>query len=161
MYKFCKILVLSFLVLMSACSDEKKSGQSSDANTVSIIEPKSGDIRTTYKIDVADTQEKLYHGLMGRTSIDENYGLLFDLNIAPKDADIGFWMKDTLIPLDFVFFDDEGKVFHVYQNAQPNDLTTIRAPKRPRAVLEINAGQVDKFGIQIGDELKADLFGNK
>ena len=161
MFKFCKILALSLLVLTSACSDEKKSEATSSANEITIIEPQSGDVRATYKIDIADTQEKLYHGLMGRTSIDENYGLLFDLSIAPKDADIGFWMKDTLIPLDFVFFDDQGKVFHIYQDAQPNDLTTIRAPKRPRAVLEINAGQIDKYGIQIGDELKADMLGNK
>ncbi len=161
MFKFCKIIALSLLVLTSACSDEKKSEVASNVNEVTIIEPQSGSVRTTYKIDVADTQEKLYHGLMGRTSIDEDYGLLFDMSIAPKDAYIGFWMKDTLIPLDFVFFDDEGKVFYVYKNAQPNDLTTIRAPKRPRAVLEINAGQIDKFGINIGDELKADLLGTK
>ena len=161
MLKFCKILALSLLIFTSACSDEKKSEPEKAVNEALIVVPDTNEVRHTYNIDIADTQEKLYHGLMGRTSMDENYGLLFDISIAPKDQEIAFWMKDTLIALDFVFVDEAGKVFYLYKNAQPNDLSTIRAPQRPRAVLEINAGQIDKYGIQVGDELKADLLGNK
>ncbi|MBR6356427.1 MAG: DUF192 domain-containing protein [Alphaproteobacteria bacterium] len=160
MLKFCNILALSLLILVSACSDKKKSEQIS-SNEIVIVAPDSSEVRNTYKIDVADTQEKMYHGLMGRTSIDENYGLLFDISLAPKDAEIAFWMKDTLIPLDFVFVDDNGIVFYIYEDAQPNDLSTIRSPKRPRIVLEINSGQVQKHNIQVGDVFKTDILGNK
>lgn len=160
MLKFCNILALSLLILVSACSDKKKSEQIS-SNEIVIVAPDSSEVRNTYKIDVADTQEKMYHGLMGRTSIDENYGLLFDISLAPKDAEIAFWMKDTLIPLDFVFVDDNGVVFYIYEDAQPNDLSTIRSPKRPRIVLEINSGQVQKHNIQVGDIFKTDILGNK
>lgn len=161
MFKFFKIFSLSALILVAACSDKKEAEKSVVANEVVIVAADSGDVRNTFQIDVADTQEKMYHGLMGRTSIDENYGLLFDIKMAPKDAEIAFWMKNTLIPLDFIFVDDNGIIYHLYKNAQPNDLTTIRAPKRPRAVLEVNGGDVDKYGIQIGDEFKADILGNK
>lgn len=159
MLKFCNILALSLLIMLSACSDKKKEQVST--NEVVFVSPDSSEVRNTYKIDVADTQEKMYHGLMGRTSIDENYGLLFDISLAPQDAEIAFWMKDTLIPLDFVFVDDNGVVFYLYEDAQPNDLSTIRSPKRPRIVLEINAGQVQKHNIQVGDILKTDILGNK
>lgn len=160
MLKFCKIFALSLLVLTSACSDEKKSEQNA-VNEVVIVAPKTSEIKNTYRIDVADTQEKMYHGLMGRTSIPEDYGLLFDISLAPKDAEVAFWMKDTLIPLDFIFVDDDGYIFYLFEDAQPNDLNTIRSPKRPRAVLETNAGQIKKHNIQIGDEFKANILGNK
>ena len=159
MLKFCNIFAMSLLILISACSDEKKSEEVA-VNEIVITAPDSSEIRNTYQIDVADTQEKMYHGLMGRTSIDENYGLLFDISFAPKDAEIAFWMKDTLIPLDFVFVDDNGQVFYLYEDAQPNDLSTIRAPKRPRVVLEINAGQIQKHNIKVGDIFKSSILGN-
>jgi len=167
MFKFYRILALTAMVLMSACSDEENNQAANKASLewpavaeATIVAKDSGEAKNTFQINVADTQEKIYHGLMGRTSIDENYGLLFDVNIAPKDAEIAFWMKDTLIPLDMLFLDEKGVVFYIYKNAQPNDITPIVAPKRPRAVLEVNAGQADKYGIELGDMLKADLFGN-
>ncbi|MBQ7632783.1 MAG: DUF192 domain-containing protein [Alphaproteobacteria bacterium] len=171
MFKFYRILALAILVVISACSDEDKNS-ATDATVVSenttandgyngaIVSPVEGTAKVSLKLEVADTQEKIYHGLMGRTSIDDDYGLLFDVNIAPKDAQIAFWMKDTLIPLDMLFLDEQGTVFYIYKNAQPNDVTPIIPPKRPRAVLEINAGHSDKYGINVGDMLKADLFGN-
>ncbi len=161
MFKFYKVLALAAMVLISACSDENKDQSASkEAVDAAIISNETGEARNVFQIDVADTQEKIYHGLMGRTHIEDNYGLLFDVSIAPKDAQIAFWMKDTLIPLDMLFMDEGGIIYFIHKNAQPNDVTPIIPPKRPRAVLEINAGQTDKYGINIGDMLKADLFGN-
>ena len=160
MLKFCKVLAMALVILFSACSDEEKSTNQTASDAAVVVSANTGDVKNTFRIDVADTKEKLRHGLMGRTSIDENYGLLFDVNIAPKDSEIAFWMKDTLIPLDMLFMDEQGVIFYIHKNAQPNDVTPIYPPKRPRAVLEINAGQADKYGINVGDMLKADLFGN-
>lgn len=167
MFKFYRILALAAMVLISACSDEENN-QAANKSSVdwaavtdaAVVAKDTGEARNIFQINVADTQEKIYHGLMGRTSIDENYGLLFDVNIAPKDAEIAFWMKDTLIPLDMLFIDEKGVIFFIHKNAQPNDITPIVAPKRPRAVLEVNAGQADKYGIELGDILKAEMFGN-
>lgn len=177
MFKFYRFLALAAMVLVSACSDENKSSSAEENGAVvsgenagatdaanlssgTFVSGKNGETKNTFQIDVADTQQKINHGLMGRTSIDENYGMLFDVNIAPRDADIAFWMMDTLIPLDMIFLDAKGVVFFIHKNAQPNDITPIIPPKRPRAVLEVNAGQTDKYGIELGDILKADMFGN-
>lgn len=161
MLKLYRFLVLAAMIVLSACSDE---GKKQSSNVVSIdaavVAQDTQEVKNVFQVDLADTQEKIYHGLMGRTSIAENYGLLFDVNIAPKDAQIAFWMKDTLIPLDMLFMDKDGVIFFIHKDAQPNDVTAIIPPKRPRAVLEVNAGQVDKYGISVGDVLKADLFGN-
>ena len=161
MLKLYRLMALAAMVLLAACSDEEKKQPTNVASAeVAVVAQNTQEVKNVFLVDLADTQEKIYHGLMGRTSIAENYGLLFDVNIAPKDAQIAFWMKDTLIPLDMLFIDKDGVIFFIHKNAQPNDVTPIIPPKRPRAVLEINAGQVDKYGISVGDTLKADLFGN-
>jgi len=110
-----------------------------------------GTLRHKYKIEIAENAEDMYHGLMGRTSLDENSGLLFDISIVPGDVEVAMWMKDTLIPLDMVFADEKGEIFYIHENAKPNDLTPIYPPKRPRVVLEINGGQSQKNNIKIGD----------
>jgi len=181
MFKFYRFLALTSMVLISACSDEGKDQTSAKDNSAVVsgdtagsesgkvaanlsegmFVSGTGEPRKSFQIEVADTQLKINRGLMGRTSIPEDYGMLFDVNMAPRDVEIAFWMMDTLIPLDMLFLDERGVVFFIHKNAQPNDITPIIPPKRPRAVLEINAGQADKYGINAGDMLKADLFGNK
>jgi hypothetical protein len=58
-----------------------------------------------YRVAVADTPERRARGLMGVTELGEREGMLF---IFETDVDTGFWMKDTLIPLDIAFFDPSG-----------------------------------------------------
>ncbi len=162
MYKFFKIAAVCLMMFTSACSDEDKTSQATAGNTLSatIYAQNSDEPKSTFNIEIADTPEKIYHGLMGRTVLDAKSGMLFDINLIARDIDIAFWMKDTLIPLDILFIDENGVVFYIYKNAQPYDTTPIYPPKRPRAVLEINGGQADEYGIEVGDMLKADLLGN-
>lgn len=162
MYKFLKVFAVCLLLFTSACSDENGSSKSAknNAQSVRIFVQDSTELRRGFNVELADSTEKIYHGLMGRTSLDEDSGMLFDINLVPRDMDIAFWMKDTLIPLDILFIDDSGVIFFIHKEAQPYDTTPVYPPKRPRAVLEINGGQSDKFGISVGDMLKADLLGN-
>lgn len=160
MFKYFKILAVLLLIFVSACSDDENKAGAEDAFSVSVMAQEDGNLRHSFNIELADSSEKIYHGLMGRTSMDENTGMLFDINIVPKDMDIAFWMKDTLIPLDIIFIDEKGKIFYIHRNALPRDETPIYPPKRPRAVLELNAGQVDIHNIVVGDILKNALFGN-
>lgn len=162
MYKFVKIITAAVLIFVSACSDESSNANDVKGNTpsIQIVSQNDNKVLHIFNIELADNNEKVYHGLMGRTSLDENTGMLFDINLVPKDVDVAFWMKDTMIPLDILFADENGTVFYIHKNAQPYDTTPIYPPKRPRAVLEINGGQIDKYGINVGDMLKADLFGN-
>ena len=90
----------------------------------------------------------------------EDSGMLFDMSIVPLDMGIAFWMKDTPISLDMIFTDEKGTIFYIYENAVPNDITPIMSPTRPAAVLEINGGQVERFGIQTGDIIRHNIFNN-
>lgn len=153
MLKLFRFLVLSLFVVLSACS--KEDAAQDGLQKISIVAP-DGSVRSIYKVEIADTKEKMYNGLMGRTSLNKDAGMLFDIALVPQDVDIALWMKDTLIPLDMIFVDENGKIFHIHENAQPNDTTPIYPPQRPQMVLEVNGGQSAELGIQIGDTVNTD-----
>lgn len=157
MLKLFKIMMLSALILTAACS--KKDDQTQNGGLEKLI-ISSADNQLEFNVEVADTKETMYRGLMGRTFLASDSGLLLDVTIVPKDMDVAMWMKDTLIPLDMIFIDENGEIFFIYENAEVNSTTPIYPPKRPTAVLEINAGQVTQFGIKVGDIVKNRLLGN-
>ena len=67
--------------------------------------------------------------------------------------DIQMWMKDTLIPLDMLFFDETGKIVYIY-TAQPLDLTPIGANQPVAGVVELSGGICEKLNIKTGDFLR-------
>lgn len=98
-----------------------------------------------YNVEVAKTDEEKIRGLQGRTSLGSDEGMLF---IYEEPGNIAFWMKDTEIPLDIVFMDEDGEVISVKQG-QPNDETLLEEDD-VMYVLEVNQGS----GIQPGDEME-------
>lgn len=98
-----------------------------------------------YLVEIAKTQEEKKQGLQGRESLNENKGMLFDFT--DTDGEISMWMKNTLIPLDIIFINDDDEVIKVVQGI-PNDETPI-IEQDVSYVLEVNA----KSGIKVGDEL--------
>ena len=148
MFKLLKVMVLSALVFSAACSKQ-------DENKTEKLIIQSGETKYEYKVEVADTKETLYRGLMGRNSMAENSGMILDVTIVPQDMQVAMWMKDTLIPLD-----ENGIIFDIYENAEPYSTKGIYPTKRPRAVLELNAGQIKANNIKIGDTVKNRLLGN-
>ena len=160
--KFFKILMVALLFFTAACADEKsdKAEVKNTTKSLVIYKQDTNEAIKGFFVEVAETREEMAKGLMGRNKLDIDSGYLFNVDLIPSDVDIAMWMKDTLIPLDMIFVDKNGKIYFIYENAEPNSTNPIMAPKRPRAVLEINGGQVDKFGIKVGDRIKADLFGN-
>ena len=98
-----------------------------------------------YLVEIAKTQEEKEQGLQGRESLNENEGMLFDFT--DTDREVSMWMKNTLIPLDIIFINDDDEVIKVVQGI-PNDETPI-VERNVSYVLEVNA----KSGIKVGDEL--------
>lgn len=98
-----------------------------------------------YNVEVAKTDEEKIRGLQGKTSLGSDEGMLF---IYEEPGNIAFWMKDTEIPLDIVFMDEDGEVISVKQG-QPNDETLLEEDD-VMYVLEVNQGS----GIQPGDEME-------
>ena len=97
-----------------------------------------------YKVKEARTEEEKEKGLQGITELPEDEGMLFYFD---PPEDVSMWMKDTLIPLDIVFINDDEEVVYVGEGI-PNTETQITVPD-VAYVLEVNSGS----GIQEGDEL--------
>ncbi|HNQ92494.1 MAG TPA: DUF192 domain-containing protein [Alphaproteobacteria bacterium] len=106
-------------------------------------------------VEVAHNDVERAQGLMNRTSLAEDAGMLF---LFPDARIPAFWMKDTLIPLDMVFIGSDSRIQEIYQNAKPNDLTPISPEKPVRAVLEIGGGMAEKLGLRAGDTVSSDAL---
>lgn len=102
-------------------------------------------------VELALTPAQHAHGLMERTSMPANHGMLF---VFPDAQPRIFWMKDTLIPLDMLFFDSSRKLVAIQANAQPchADPCALFPSSAPaRYVLELTAGTAAKLGLHAGD----------
>lgn len=97
-----------------------------------------------YNVEVARTEEEKIKGLQEKESLGKDEGMLF---IYDEPQELAFWMKDTAIPLDIVFIDEDGEVISV-QQGQPYDETLLEEDG-VMYVLEVNQNS----GIQPGDEL--------
>ena len=109
----------------------------------------SGQVRLS--VEVVDTDEERARGLMFRESLPQFGGMLFVYD-APQSA--SFWMKNTLIPLDMLFFDVRGVLSRVHENAVPGDLTPISGGDGVQFVIEVLGGTVKRLGIGPGTELR-------
>ena len=106
------------------------------------------------KIQVAKSEQERATGLMYRRELPLDQGMLF---VFPQEEEHSFWMKNTFIPLDMIFIDQNGFVKTIIKNVPP--LTKKARPSEfaVKYVLELNAGQSDKFLIAVGE--KIDLAG--
>ena len=108
-----------------------------------------------FSIELADDETERAKGLMNREVLPQSAGMLFVYD-EPREA--GFWMKNTLIPLDMIFLDETGTVVRVHANAVPGDLTPIMGGADIKAVLEINGGLAARMGIDAGTQLRHPSF---
>jgi uncharacterized membrane protein (UPF0127 family) len=104
-----------------------------------------------FQVEVADDEVERARGLMFRESMPEFSGMLF---IYEEPQPVAFWMRNTLIPLDMLFFDGTGTLRRVHSNAVPLDETPIPGGNDIRYVLEINGGLAAELGIDVGAELR-------
>lgn len=115
------------------------------------ITNQKNEIISQFMVALANNQNKRSYGLMNLKFLPEKYGMLFTFD---HPQIINMWMKNTLIPLDMIFIDDDNKIVNIKKSNQPNSLTIISSERKSRSVLEINAGLTEKFAIQIGDKIK-------
>lgn len=102
-----------------------------------------------FTLEVADDPAEQETGLMYRRSMAADHGMIF---VFPWSDVRGFWMKNTLIPLDIVYLDDEAAVLNVEQMI-PLDLSAVRSDGRARYAIELNAGTAKRVGIKRGDRV--------
>lgn len=104
-------------------------------------------------VELADDADERARGLMHRTALAQGHGMLF---VYPEPEPVAFWMRNTLIALDILFFDRTGRLAHLHPEAKPLDETPLPGampddPDPARAmVLEIGAGEAARLGIAAG-----------
>ena len=99
-----------------------------------------------FAVEIADTPDLRRKGLQNRSNLPLSSGMLF---IYDQPAPASFWMKDTLIPLDILFIDEEGRIRHIHPNAVPFSEEFIVHDGDVAAVLEINGGLTDLYGMNV------------
>jgi len=87
-------------------------------------------------------------GLMYRTSMAEDRGMLFDLGVRQVHT---FWMHNTCIPLDMIFLDDDGFIVGIAENVPTLNDAPRSVPRPSTHVLEVNAGWSRRHGVRAGD----------
>ena len=105
----------------------------------------------TVRIEIADTPSARETGLMYRQHLDENAGMLF---LFKTPQHLTFWMKNTEIPLDMIFADENGKVIGIVAEATPFSERQLSVPGDSQYVLEVNGGFAARHGIKAGDRLR-------
>jgi uncharacterized membrane protein (UPF0127 family) len=136
--------VLLLLSAASACSADNRA----------VFHTSKGDFPFT--IEIADTDAARERGLMFRTSLAPDAGMLFDYH---REQQTSFWMQNTLIPLDMIFISADGIVKTIHANAQPRDTTSIPSQVPVRFVLEIPGGRSEEIGLKVGDRFEQPRVG--
>lgn len=135
------------------------SGQSGSAIAGTVFRPDAsltisspqGNLRASYTVEIAATPDAVSQGLMWREAMDSGQGMLFDPQGLSQHP---FWMKNTYLPLDILFIDDERRILHIATHTQPFSEDLIEPGDIYRWVLELNAGQTQQHQISIGDKVQ-------
>jgi len=107
----------------------------------------------TFTTEFAADDASREHGLMDRTELKADHSMLF---FFPDDEPRAFWMKNTLIPLDILYFDGARKLVSMQLNAQPckaDPCAIYPSDGAARYVLELPAGTAGKLGLKLGEPL--------
>lgn len=112
--------------------------------------------QTCFQVEVASTPDERRRGLQRRREMAPDAGMLF---IFPQSRPYRFWMKDTLIPLDMIWLDENGRVVDIRTAVpcQADPCPTYAPQGAAKYVLELNAGVAEAVGMKIGGKLDLNL----
>lgn len=140
-----------------SCKEEKKSSRQIATTPIEFkkegevyLTRASGDTLQHLEIEIADDDYQRETGLMYRTSLKKNRGMLF---VFDDEQPRGFYMKNTNIPLDLIFLNANNKIVSISKNTRPQSLETIESEIPAQYVLEVNAGLAEEWDLQVGDSL--------
>lgn len=118
--------------------------------------------KNCFDVELATTVAEMSRGLMFRKSLAPNKGMLF---IFEKEKNYPFWMKNTLIPLDIIWINENKETVFISENSQPcqeeSPCLSIYPDKNAKYILEINGGLAEKIGLKIGDKMNFSGFSVK
>jgi uncharacterized protein len=140
----------ALLLTLSGCNDASGSGDAgaaapaASALEVIPLTVVQGTETHSFTVEVARTPDEQARGLMGRTELAADRGMLFPYN-PPQTA--SFWMRNTLIPLDIIFIRSDGSIDRLAENAIPQDETPVASGSIIAAVLELPGGTAERLNL--------------
>ena len=108
-------------------------------------------------VEMETTPEQRQAGLMFRTEMAPDHGMLFDFG---REDDLAFWMKNTPLSLDIIFIRADGSIANIQRKTTPFSTKSLPSDGPARAALELNAGTARALGIKPGDKVRHRIFGN-
>ncbi|SHF49309.1 hypothetical protein SAMN05444483_101322 [Salegentibacter echinorum] len=155
-----KYLILSAFLgcaFFTSCKDDDPSEKNIETEEIvftkegeATLLKASGDTIKKLDIEIADDNYERQTGLMYRDSMEEEQGMLF---IYDKAAPRSFFMKNTYIPLDIIYFGADSTAVSLQENAKPEDETSLPSEKPAQFILEINAGLAKEWNFEVGDKI--------
>lgn len=154
-----KILILIIsITIISSCSlpnqqptSENTNSSKTDTITVSVNS-------TDLTLQIASTDQQRAQGLMFVQELQANHGMIF---VFPETQILSFWMKNTLIPLDLIFLDEDFQIVDLKSNFQPCHITNPNSEICPsyssklpaKYVIELNTGSIQTLNLQLNDQI--------
>ena len=111
--------------------------------------------RHRFRVEMAVRPEEQMIGMMFRTAMEPDEGMLFDWG-APRES--AMWMRNTLIPLDMLFIAADGRIHRIHERAVPQSLAVIDSRGPVRATLELPGGTAERLGLRVGDRVEHRIF---
>jgi uncharacterized protein len=146
-------LRIAAMVLAAACIVFAMPARAAGQDTIEIVTASGVH---AFSVEMATNDAERERGLMFRKELPEGHGMLFDFQ---TDQPVSFWMHNTYLPLDMLFIQGNGRISHIAENAVPMSDALIPSDGPVRAVLEVIAGTVHKYGIAPGNRVTGSIFG--
>jgi hypothetical protein len=142
--------------LLAGCNNKNKEVKPVEVNfkkegELKLYKSQSDSLIIKLDIEIADTDYDIQTGLMYRSSMTDDRGMLF---VFPTMSQRYFYMRNTKFPLDLIFVDDNNLIVNFQENAKPFDETSIPSEVPAKYVLEVNAGLAEKWLLEIGDRME-------
>ncbi len=156
---YCKSLKLFLFLLltisMCSCKEDKKAIKQTEVaftkeGELTLYKTTTDSAKVILDIEIADNEYETQTGLMYRSSMKNNQGMLF---VFDDVSERSFYMKNTKIPLDLIFINGFNTIVSFQKNAKPFDESSLPSNAPAKYVLEINAGLVDTWNLSVGDSI--------
>ena len=146
-------LIVAFGIVFTSCKDEKKVIKQTEVTfkkegELTIF--KSDSTQIILDIEIADTDFDIQTGLMYRNSMKKNQGMLF---VFDDEQPRSFYMKNTQIPLDLIYINENKTIVSFQKNAKPFDESSLPSNAPAKYVLEVNGGLVNLWAVSVGDSI--------
>ena len=120
------------------------------ADATSRLEIRTATATHPFTVEIADTDAKRTEGLMFRTAMAPDHGMLFDFR---REQPVWFWMKNTYLSLDMIFVRADGTILSIAENTTPLSEAMVPSGGPVRFVFEVLAGTAKRLAVAPGDRI--------